>query len=241
LTYLSKIDKNKLMKILIIEDDRSIRDVLKMSFESEAFVVDVAADGDSGSFMARVNKYDVILLDFVMPNKNGLEVCKDIRDNEIQTPIIMLTGKGDVLTKIELLNNGADDYITKPFSFEELMARVRAVTRRPKKIESDIFKSGKIKINPNNQEVTISNKKVYMTRKEFLLLEILMKNQDNVVSRANIMEYVWDNNANPFSNTIEAHIRNLRKKIKDKDRKIIESVAGRGYKMNCVKKANLVT
>jgi len=206
-----------------------------MSLSSENFVVDVAYEGDSGSFMARVNKYDVIILDYVLPNKNGLEVCKEVRENSITTPIIMLTSKNDVLTKIELLNSGADDYITKPFSLEELIARIKAVTRRPKQIEGDVFSSGNIKINKDNQEVTLSKKKIYMTRKEFLLLELLMRNQDKVVSRAKIIEYVWDNNANPFSNTIEAHIRNLRRKIKDKNRTIIESVAGRGYKMNNTK------
>jgi DNA-binding response OmpR family regulator len=223
------------MKILIIEDDNTIRNVLKKSFESESFVVDEAADGDSGSFMARVNKYDVILLDFILPKKNGLEVCKEIRINEIITPILMLTSKNEVLNKIELLNAGADDYITKPFSFEELMARVKAVTRRPKNIETETFKTKTIEINNLTQEVVVKNKKVYMTRKEFLLLELLMKNKDKVVSRANIMEYVWDDNTNPFSNTIEAHIRNLRHKIGDKGRRIIQSVPGRGYKLNNTK------
>lgn len=223
------------MKILIVEDDRSISDVLKMSLSSESFVVDVAHEGDAGSYMARVNKYDVIILDYILPNKNGLEVCKEVRENKITTPIIMLTSKNDVLTKIELLNSGADDYITKPFSFDELTARIKAVTRRPKQIEGDIFVVGNIEINKDNQEVTLSKKKIYMTRKEFLLLELLMKNQDKVVSRAKIIEYVWDNNANPFSNTIEAHIRNVRRKIKDSKRNLIESVAGRGYKINSTK------
>lgn len=229
------------MKILIIEDDNTIRDVLKKCFESESFVVDEAADGDSGSFMARVNKYNVILLDFILPKKNGLEVCKDIRLNEISTPIIMLTSKNEVLTKIELLNSGADDYITKPFSFEELVARVKAVTRRPKNIAADIFKNKYIEINNITQEVLVKNKKVYTTRKEFLLLEILMRNKDKVVSRAHIMEHVWDNNTNPFSNTIEAHIRNVRNKIGDKKRKIIESIPGRGYKMNTIKNHATIT
>jgi len=226
------------MKILIIEDDNAIRDVLKKSLESEGFVVDEASDGDSGSFMARVNQYDIILLDYVLPNKNGLEVCKDIRLNEISTPIIMLTGRSEVLSKIELLNNGADDYITKPFSFEELIARIKAMHRRPKEIESEIFKNGYIQLNNSNQEVLINDKKVYTTRKEFMLLELLLKNKDRVVSRATIIEKVWDSSVNPFSNTIEAHIRNVRKKIKDKNRKIIESVAGRGYKLNNVRKSN---
>ena len=112
------------------------------------------------------------------------------------------------------------------------MAQVNAVTRRPNTIEGEVFKTKTIEINDLNQEVLVKGKKVYMTRKEFLLLELLMKNRDKVVSRASIMEYVWDDKANPFSNTIEAHIRNLRKKIGDKDRKIIESIPGRGYKLN---------
>lgn len=153
----------------------------------------------------------------------------------------MLTSKNEVLTKIELLNSGADDYITKPFSFEELVARVNAVSRRPQNIAADIFKNYNIEINNTTQEVLVKNKRIYMTRKEFLLLDILMRNKGKVVSRANIIEHVWDNNTNPFSNTIEAHIRNVRNKIGDKNRKIIESIPGRGYKMNNIKKIASVT
>ena len=229
--YIVKIINYINMKILIVEDDRSIRNVLKMGLESEGYIVDEAEDGESGSYLARINPYGLIILDIVMPKKSGTEVCRELREYNIDTPILMLTSKSDVLTKIQLLNIGADDYITKPFSFEELIARIKAVSRRPSAIEDDILRNGNITLNVNTQEVLRNKKKVYLTRKEILLLELFMKNKDKVVSRASIMEHVWETDMNPFSNTIEAHILSLRKKIGDAKKNLIRSVPGRGYRM----------
>jgi DNA-binding response OmpR family regulator len=223
------------MKILVVEDDNTIRNVLKISLESQSYNVDEAEDGQTALYMAKVNKYDLILLDLIIPKKSGLEVCKELRNENITTPIMMLTSKNETLTKVELLNSGADDYVTKPFSFEELNARICALWRRPKQTRSEIIKIGSLTIDNQKQEVVLKKKRLYLTRKEFSLLELLSKNPNKVVSRASIMEHVWNTDANPFSNTIETHVRNLRRKIQDSKREIIQSVPGRGYKM-CTEK-----
>ena len=220
------------MKILIIEDDISIQNVLRIGLQEKSFAVDVAEDGEIGSFMARTNEYDLIILDNVLPKKMGGHVCKEIRERNKKTPIIMLSAKSEVLTKIELLNNGADDYMTKPFSFEELLARINAVIRRPAQIDERIISIDKIKINRDRQMVFKNNKEIYLTRKEFSILEQLAVNKNMTVSRGQMIEHVWDNSCDPFSNSIDTHILNLRKKIGDKYKKIIESVPGRGYRLN---------
>jgi DNA-binding response OmpR family regulator len=143
----------------------------------------------------------------------------------------MLSTKNDVLSKIQLLDSGADDYMTKPFSFDELKSRMKALLRRPSKVEDTILIHGYIKLNIQTQEVFIKEKKTYLTRKEFAMLELFLMNTNKVMSRSKIMEHVWDTDADPFSNTIEAHILNLRKKIQDREKMILQSVPGRGYKI----------
>ncbi|MFT5179573.1 MAG: two-component system OmpR family response regulator [Candidatus Paceibacteria bacterium] len=220
------------MKILIVEDDSSIRNVLRLSLEAEAFSIDEAEDGEQGSFMARTNDYDLILLDNVLPKKQGGHVCKDIREAGITVPILMLSVKSEVLEKVDLLNTGVDDYMTKPFSFTELLARIRTLMRRPKKLEEKVITIRGIEINRDRGTVSKNKKPIYLTRKEFSLLEYLMKNRDVILSRGQIMEHVWDINANPFSNTIEAHIMSLRKKLRDRNKTFIKSIPGRGYKVS---------
>ncbi len=220
------------MKALLIEDDNSIRNVLRMGLTAKSFAIDEADNGEMGSYLARINQYDVIIIDNVLPKKMGREICTDIRNAQIETPIIMLSGKSEVLTKIDLLNSGADDYLTKPFSFEELVARINAVTRRPHKMVDAILKIADVKLNTATQEVSKKNKRVTLTRKEFALLELFMKHENKVISRAHIMEHVWNNQTDPFSNTIESHIMNLRKKIGDTKKRLIKNIAGRGYKIS---------
>ncbi|MEY2702212.1 MAG: hypothetical protein RLY43_845 [Bacteroidota bacterium] len=219
------------MKLLIIEDDSSIRNVLRMSLESACFTVDTAEDGDQGSYMARTNDYDLIILDNVLPKKLGKKVCQEIRESGKNTPIILLSMKSDVLEKVAVLDAGADDYMTKPFSFEELLARIRALTRRPAKVKENKFKLGDIELSSDKYIVSKSGKELELTRKEFALLEYLLINKEKVVTRGQILEHVWDINADPFSNTIESHIVNLRKKIGDVNKKIIKNIPGRGYKI----------
>jgi len=219
------------MKILLVEDNVSIRNVLRLGLEGEAFAVDEAEDGEQGSYLARTNKYDLILLDNVLPKKMAKQVCTEIREQNIFTPILLLSAKSDTSSKIELLKAGADDYVTKPFSFEELKARISTLLRRPHKIESQVLKVDNLVLNKDTQEVTRGCKRLNLTRKEFSLLELLMSNLGNVVTRTDMIEHVWDINADPFSNTVEAHILNLRKKVGDTKKQLIRNIPGRGYKM----------
>ena len=220
------------MKILVVEDNLAVRNSLRLGLESKSFAVDTAEDGDQGSFLARTNDYDLIILDNVLPQKMGGRVCKEIRESGKHTPIIMLSAKSEVLTKVELLNSGADDYMTKPFSFEELVARSNALMRRPKKIEERIIKIGNLELNRDRQTLSKHNKELYLTRKEYGLIEYLMVNKQMIMSRGQILEHVWDKEGDPFSNTIETHILNIRRKIGDKTKKTIESIPGRGYRLN---------
>jgi DNA-binding response OmpR family regulator len=219
------------MKILLVEDNVSIRNVLRLGLEDAAFAVDEAENGEKGSYLARTNKYDLIILDNVLPKKMAREVCEEIRNQNIYTPILLLSAKSDTVSKVELLKAGADDYMTKPFSFEELKARINTLLRRPHKIENQILKASNLTLNKGTQEVRLGHKRLNLTRKEFSLLELLMSNLGNVVTRTDMIEHVWDINADPFSNTVEAHILNVRKKIGDSQKRIIRNVSGRGYNM----------
>lgn len=220
------------MKILTIEDDKDMQDFLKMGLESENYIVDCAPDGKEGSYLARVNDYDLIILDYSLPGKDGLTVCKEIRKAKRFTPILLLSGVEDTDIKISLLESGADDYMTKPFAFNELLARIKAILRRPRQIEGEELSVQDVTLNTSTQTVTRGRKGLYLTRKEFALLHYLMKNKGKVISRIMIMEHVWSSDSDPFSNTIEAHIRNLRKKLNtgDKDN-LIYNIPGRGYKI----------
>lgn len=220
------------MRILIIEDDKEIIKFLKPSLEGENFIVDVAEDGEKGSFLARTNDYDLIILDKNLPKKDGNCVCKDIRKKGKNTPILILSVEVGIDTKVKFLNDGADDYLTKPFSFEELLARIKALLRRPEKIEKDILEIDDLILDKNRKVVSRNDQEIYLTRKEFALLEYLMKNQGMALSRGMIMEHVWDMNVDPFSNTIETHILNLRRKIEHKNTKqLIQTLPGRGYRI----------
>lgn len=219
------------MKILIVEDDSSIRNVLRMSLEAACFTVDTAEDGEIGSQMARIYDYDLVILDNVMPKKLGKQVCKEIREAGKTMPVLLLSMRSEVLEKISLLDCGADDYMTKPFSFEELLARIRALTRRPKVLADKILKIGNIELNKDKNILTRSGTEIELTRKEFSLMEYLMSNKEKVLTKGQILENVWDINADLFSNTVESHIVNLRKKIGDTRKKIIKNIPGRGYKI----------
>lgn len=220
------------MHILVVEDDREISDFLRVSLEAECFAVDTAFDGETGSYLARTNHYDIIILDNVLPTKEGRLACKEIREAGKTTPIIMLSVKSETVTKVDLLNAGADDYMTKPFSLNELMARIRALLRRPKELTSEILSLGDLVIDISKHSVKRGGKEIYLTRKEFVLLVYLLKNAGSAMSRGMIMENVWNMKIDPFSNTIESHILSLRKKIDTKaKKKLIQTVPGIGYKM----------
>lgn len=218
------------MKMLIVEDDPDICEFIKIGFEADGYAVDTAADGQKGSYAARTNSYDAIILDYSLPIKNGLEVCEDIRSSGSSVPVLFLSVIEDTKKKIEALSKGADDYVTKPFHFDELKARVRAVLRRPKKIENPVITIGPVTLDTEKRLAHRDGTPIQLTRKEFSLLEYLMKNPDVPVSRSMIMEHVWNSESDPFSNTVEAHILNLRKKVNNGGKKdIIKNIAGRGY------------
>lgn len=223
------------MRILVVEDDDGIREVLAQSLRSEAFAVDTAKDGERGSFLARTNEYDLVILDYLLPKKDGPAVCSEIRESGKDMPILALSVRSDIEDKVGFLSIGADDYLTKPFSYKELLARIRALLRRPRKQESEVINCGLISIDSTKQEVLCAKKSVNLTRKEYALLEYLARNQGEVLSRSSIMEHVWDIESNPFSNTIEAHIFNLRKKLGENSGALIATVPGRGYRLEIPK------
>jgi DNA-binding response OmpR family regulator len=229
--HFSSAGLNKIMRILIVEDEDQVSNVLKKSLEAECFIVDVAKDGIHGLSLARSTDYDLVVLDNFLPKKTGVEVCRELRTSGKSMPIIILSVKSETTTKVELLNAGADDYLIKPFSFEEVLARVHALLRRPRQLEKDILIAGDLSLDTKQHVLRQNGKEVYLSRKEFILLEYLMRNQGNVLSRAMLLEHVWDMNTDPFSNTIESHILSLRKKIERPGKgKFIQTLPGRGYK-----------
>ncbi len=217
--------------MLIVEDDPDILNALQNGFEQASFAVDGSEDGEEGSYLARTNSYDIILLDNVLPKKDGFQICQEIRASGKEIPIIMLSVKTGVALKTGILNMGADDYITKPFFFEEVLARVRAILRRPPTIKPTILKILDLTLDPSTQRVIRNKREIYLTRKEFSLLEYMMGNVGKVLSREMILEHVWNRESDPFSNTIEAHILNLRKKVDTGKKKMIKTLPGRGYKL----------
>lgn len=224
------------MRILIVEDQENIAQLIKKGLESEGFAVDFLLDGEAG--LNRIETYhedyDLIILDIMLPGKSGTEICRTIREQKICTPVIMLTAKDGANDIIEGLDVGADDYIVKPFSFEILLARIRAILRRPKDTLPTELKVKDIVLNPATKQVYRGKKEIQLTLKEYSLLEYLMRHPNQVVSREQILSNVWDFAYDSFANVVDVHMTNLRKKIGDKGCKIIETVRGVGYKMdNC--------
>jgi DNA-binding response OmpR family regulator len=218
------------MRILIVEDDRQLREFLKESLVFEGFVVDAEEDGERGSYVARTNDYDLVLLDNMLPRKNGSIVCQEIRGAGKSMPVIMMTVQSDLAPKLELFGNGGDDYIVKPFALPELLARVRALVRRPRTIVQDVLRVADLVMYRQQYYVERAGIAVNLTRKEFELLEYLMRNTGVTISRGMILEHVWDIHADPFSNTIETHIMNLRRKIEANGcTRLIQTIPGRGY------------
>jgi len=221
------------MRLLIIEDDKETREFLAKSLEAESFSIDTAEDGEKGSYLGRINDYDLIILDNMMPGKNGQEVCRELRESGKTAPILMLSIQSETQQKVNLLNLGADDYLTKPYSFQELLARINVLLRRPRSIQEPILKIADLSLDRSRQEVKRGDHVIYLTRKEFALLEYLLRNPGRVLSRSMLLEHVWDMSGDLFSNTVEVHIMNLRKKIDAHHKvKLIHTVPGRGYKIS---------
>lgn len=221
------------MVVLVIEDDVEVRTFLVGAFRQEGFVVDASGDGHSGLHKATAHSYNLIVLDIGLPEMNGRDVCRELRDRGVETPIIVLSVEGEVTTKVDLLALGADDYLSKPFSFEELLARTRALLRRPQNMHGDVFCVRNVILDTITKKVTCKKRVMRLTPKEFSLLEYLMRNQSVAISRQEILEHVWDTNADPFTNTIETHISSLRRKLKSMgQREVIHTLSGIGYKVD---------
>lgn len=221
------------MRILIVEDDVNIADVIQRGLVQQHYSVDVAYDGENGMDLAWSNDYDLVILDVMLPKKNGNEVCRSLREEGLSTPILMLTALGSPSDVIRGLDQGADDYLTKPFDFGVLLARVRSLTRRHSEQRTAEIRVGDLVIDTTRRTVTRDDKPISLTAKEFALLEYFALNKGKVLTREAIGEHVWDINFDPRSNVIESLMHCLRHKI-DKDQKfpLIHTVRGAGYRFD---------
>ena len=221
------------MKILIIDDEKDLVAFLEKGLKGKAYVIDSASDGERGAFLAKTGHYDLIVLDNNLPNRQGAEILKEIRDEGITAPVLALTVNVELEQKGEMFKNGADDYLTKPFLFEEFLWRAEALMRRPLNITSKTWKLGNLNLDTKSQLAIRNNRRIYLTSKEYTLLELFFRRQDEILSRSQIMDNAWENNADPISNTIEAHIMSLRKKLNQSgETNYIHTFAGRGYKFS---------
>jgi len=220
------------MRVLLIENETKLRDTLTDSLKEACYAVDVAENSQKGVLLARTNDYDLIIFDHAAQQEAGCALCQELRGAGITTPILVLSTLSETVAKVELLNAGADDCLTKPFSFQELNARARALIRRQSPPQPNTLTAGDLTLDTIKLTVTRGNKHIELTRKEFMLLEYLMRNEGAVASRTAIMEHVWDMHADPFSNTIETHIATLRHKIEAEGTPhLIHTVPGRGYRL----------
>lgn len=218
------------MRILVVEDEKKIADFVKRGLKEEGYAVDAAYDGEEGLFLAKTNDYDLILLDLMLPKIDGLTICKKLKDLKVKAPIIMLTAKNTVKDKVLGLDSGADDYLTKPFAFEELLARIRAMLRKTDALSPTKLKVADLELDLVTHKVTRGSKDIDLTAKEYSLLEYLMRNQGTIVTRTMISEHVWDIDFDTFTNVIDVYINYLRNKIDSGFKsKLIHTVRSRGY------------
>jgi two-component system copper resistance phosphate regulon response regulator CusR len=215
---------------LLVEDELSAARMLAKGLREQAYAVDVVADGEEALYRASINDYDLVILDVMLPRKNGFVVCRELRAGGSGLPVLMLTARDSVPDRIAGLDTGADDYLTKPFDFHELLARVRALLRRGPVLRPELIQVADLTIDTRARQVQCGGRRVELTAKEFALLDYLARNVDHVVSRAGIAEHVWDENFDPFSNLIEVYIQRLRRKLDDgQSRKLLRTVRGEGY------------
>jgi DNA-binding response OmpR family regulator len=221
------------MRILIIEDEHKIANSIAKGLEQEKYAVDKVYDGKEGFDFAVTEEYDIIILDRLLPNMDGIAVTRKLREKNIHTPIIMLTAKGQINDRVEGLDAGADDYLTKPFAFVELLARIRALIRRPKGATASVLQVADLSLNTITYEVKREDKVIHLSAKEFALLEYLMRHANKVITKEQIMSHVWNYNADVLPNSVEAYIKHLRKKIDQpfEGQPLIQTVRGFGYKI----------
>ncbi len=222
------------MRVLVIEDEHKIANSIKKGLGQESLAVDVAYEGNSGYDLASGEEYDVIVLDRLLPGMDGIEICKKLRKQNIHTPILLLTAKGQVADRVEGLNVGADDYLVKPFAFEELLARIRALTRRPKDSVGSLLRLEDLTLDTVTYQVTRQNKMIKLSHREFALLEYLLRHPNRVINKEQIISHVWSYDADVLPNTVEVYIGYLRNKI-DKafgnSPSLIHTIRGFGYKI----------
>jgi len=218
------------MRVLVVEDNHKIANSIKQGLEQESYAVDVAYNGNDGYDLAATEPYDLIILDLMLPGLSGEKICSNLRQESKHTPIIMLTAKSELENKVEGLNIGADDYLTKPFAFAELLARIKALLRRPNHLLSNELTCNDLKVDTQTFEVTIGNKHIDLSKKEFALLEYLMRNKNLTLTKDKIIGHVWDYDSNVLPNTVEVYIGYLRNKI---GKEFIKTVRGFGYKISC--------
>lgn len=234
------------MKILIVEDEIKLNKALAQGLQNHGYAVESAFDGEEGEKFARINTYDLILLDVMMPKRDGIEVCKNLRKAGKTTPILMLTAKDAIEDRVNGLDAGADDYLIKPFAFEELLARVRTLFRRAPLTTTDILDLDDLHLDTRTQRITIgaigansssaaknggTNKEIELTLREYALLEYFLRNKDTVLTRGDLLEHVWDINYDSMSNVVDVHLKNLRKKLPKKYASRIKTIWGKGYKL----------
>lgn len=217
------------MKLLIVEDEEKVAHFISRGLEEEGYTIDVAHDGRKGLDLLKEFTYDLVLLDLMIPEINGLDLLKTIRSWGNNTPVLIITAKSSKEDVVKGLDTGSDDYLTKPFSFDELLARIRALLRRSKKTETYIIEYKDIVLNPYNRRLHISEKEVELTEKEFLIMEFMLKNTEKPLTRKEIAEYVWQNQTDS-TNIVDVYVNFLRKKIESvSDKKYIHTVRGTGY------------
>jgi DNA-binding response OmpR family regulator len=219
------------MRVLVVEDQKNVARFIAKGLREQAYAVDVAEDGAEGLALAEIARYDIIILDLMLPKVDGFEVCRRLRDAGLETPILMLTARDDKRARIEGLDTGADDYLTKPFDFDELLARMRALLRRgSREYHSPRLAIADLELDTNTHGVRRSGREIPLTAKEFALIEYFLRHPGRVIGRAEIAESVWNESFDPFSNSIEVYIARLRKKIDDASAtKLIHTRRGVGY------------
>ncbi len=221
------------MRVLVVEDEATMAEAVRSGLEAEGFAVDVAADGETGLWMGTEQPYDVILLDIMLPGMNGYQICRALREADVWTPVLMVTAKDGELDEAEALDLGADDYITKPFAFVVLLARIRALLRRGAGERPVMLEAGDLTLDPASHAVQRGGEAVSLTGREFSILEFLFRNLGEVVSKQDILAHVWDFAFDGDPNIVEVYVRSLRKKIDIPfDRAAIQTVRGAGYRLD---------
>jgi len=220
------------MRILIVEDDEKVASFIRKGLEEEQHAVDVSRDGEDGAHWAVENPYDLIILDVMLPKKDGIRVCREIRAGKVHTPVLMLTARDSLEDKVHGLDAGADDYLTKPFSFEELLARVRALLRRSQEYREKSLTVADLVLDPSSRKVARAGREITLTGKEYALLEYFMRNAGRVLTETRIIEHVWDMNHESMANTVNVYLHHLRNKIdRGHEKKLLHTIRGMGFVM----------